>query len=167
MCCSSYETTRRSGVYVPLELVEYKYFDTSPSKEPITDKQKELAKMARSYADERDLAFFVVNFGFSKQDYDKLTDLEKMFIRKEYESKLVNDMTHIRNAVLNAVNNAMRKKNKKFIELFSKKNEKVDREYNIKAVDVITEIERRDGKSWVDRIYQESGLRKPQMKEGD
>ncbi|MBU5594918.1 phenylalanine racemase [Amphibacillus sp. MSJ-3] len=132
----------------------------------MTDKQKELAKIAGSYATERDLAFFVVNFGFNKQDYNELTELEKMFIRKEYESKLVNDMTHIRNAVLNAVNNALRKKNKKFIELFKKKNEKVDLEYNLKAVDVITEIEERDGKSWVDKIYQASGLKKPQREAG-
>lgn len=123
--------------------------------------------MARSYSYERDLAFFVVNFGFSKREYNEFSETEKMFIRKEYESKLVNDMTHMRNAVLNAVNNALRKKNKKFIELFKKKNEKVDKEYNLKAVDVIIEIENRDGKSWVDRIYRESGLKKPQTKEGD
>lgn len=88
-------------------------------------------------------------------------------MRKEYESKLVTDMTHIRNAVLNAVNNALRSKNKKFIELFKKKNEKADKEYNLKAIDVILEIEERNGKGWVDKILKASGFKKPQKKEGE
>lgn len=90
-----------------------------------------------------------------------MTETEKAFIYKAYETKLVNEMTHIRNAVLNAVNNAFRKKNKKFIELFKRKQAKVDKEYNENAIKVITEIEKRDGKSWIDRIYKEAGLNKP------
>lgn len=165
MCCGRYETSRRLGVYVPLELVEYKYFE-STTDAPITDKQKELARLARSYSYEQDLAFFVVNFGMSKQEYSHLTETEKMFIRKEYESKLVNEMTHMRNAVLNAVNNAMRKKGKSFIELFKKKNEKADKEYNEHAIKIIIDMEKKQGKSWVNKIYEANGI-KIQQKEGD
>ncbi|MBM7717205.1 hypothetical protein JOC94_004230 [Bacillus thermophilus] len=93
--------------------------------------------------------------------------MEKAFIYKAYETKLVNEMTHIRNAVLNAVNNAFRKKNKKFIDLYKKKQAKADKEYNHNAIQVIHEIEEKEGKSWVDRIYKESGLKKPERKVGD
>lgn len=76
-------------------------------------------------------------------------------------------MTHLRNAVLNAVSNALRKKNKKFIDLYKKKQAKADKEYNHNAIQVIHEIEEKEGKSWVDRIYRESGLRKPQREAGE
>lgn len=109
----------------------------------------------------------MVNFGYTKRDYNELTELEKRFIHKAYETKLVSEMTHTRNAVLNAVNNALRKKNKKFIDLYKKKQEKADKEFNENAIKVILEIEEKEGKSWIDRIYQESGLKKPQRKEGE
>jgi len=86
-------------------------FDTSQV-EPRTEKQKELAELASSYSRERELAFFVVNFGFTKRDYNELTEVEKAFIYKAYETKLVTEMTYLRNAVLNAINNAFRKKTK-------------------------------------------------------
>lgn len=126
-----------------------------------------MEEQARSYADERDLAFFVVNFGYSKREYNELTELEKMIIRKEYETKTVNDMTHLRNAVLNAISNANRRKNKKFIDLFKKKQAKADIEYNKNAIEVILEVEEKEGKSWVDKIYRQAGQRKPQKKRGD
>ncbi|QBX91075.1 phenylalanine racemase [Phage Altai3] len=120
-----------------------------------------MAELASSYSRERELAFFVVNFGFTKRDYNELTEVEKAFIYKAYETKLVTEMTHLRNAVLNAINNAFRKKNKKFIELFKRKQAKADKEYNENAVKIITEMEKRDGKSWIDRIYKEAGLKRP------
>lgn len=126
-----------------------------------------MEEQARSYADERDLAFFVVNFGYSKREYGELTELEKTFIRKEYETKTVNDMTHLRNAVLNAMNNANRGKNKKFIDLFKRKQAKADIEYNKNAIEVILEVEEKEGKSWVDKVYERAGQRKPQKKRGD
>nr|WP_212921306.1 phenylalanine racemase [Ornithinibacillus bavariensis] len=123
--------------------------------------------MAKSYEKERDFAFFAVNFGYSKRDYNELTELEKRFIYKAYETRLISEMTHLRNAVLNAVNNALRKKNKRFIELYKKKQEKADKEYNENAIKVILEIEERKGKSWVDRVYQATGVKKPQEKVGE
>lgn len=75
-------------------------------------------------------------------------------------------MTHIRNAVFNAYTNANRKKNKKFQELFKPKQAKVDKEFNENAITVILEVEEKEGKSWVDRIYRESGLKKPQREPG-
>ncbi len=90
-----------------------------------------------------------------------------MIIRKEYELKTVNDMTHMRNAVLNAISNAMRGKNKKFVDLFKKKQAKADIEYNKNAIKVILEVEEKEGKSWIDKIYKHAGQRKPQNNRGD
>lgn len=107
------------------------------------------------------MAFFVVNFGYTKEDYSALTETEKTFIRKEFERKTITDTTYLRDAVFNAVINAMRKKGAKFQELFKKKQAKADVEFNEQAVDIVIEVEARDGKSWVDEIYHANGLRTP------
>lgn len=76
-------------------------------------------------------------------------------------------MTHLRNAVLNAISNANRKKNKRFIDLFKKKQAKADVEYNKNAMEIVLELEEKEGKSWVDKVYQRAGQRKPQKNRGD
>jgi len=119
-----------------------------------------------SYAQARDFAFFVANFSYSKKDYDALTELEKMFIRKAYESKIVNESTFIRNAHLNALANSKRKKSAKFIELFKKRRKKVDKEYNKNAESTILKVEEKEGKSWVDKIYASVGRKRP-VKKGE
>jgi hypothetical protein len=89
-----------------------------------------------------------------------LTEKEKMFIRKEHENKFMKDTTWTRNAVLNAEANINRKKNKRFIELFPKKN-LADKEYNENAVTNILEMEEKNGKGWVDLVYKANGMKKP------
>lgn len=115
---------------------------------------------AESYRDVQDFAFFHVNFGTEREEYLKLTELEKAFIRKEYEMKVVSENTHRRNAFLNAYNNANRKKNKNFEELYKKKQEKADIEYNQNAMQTVEEIEKRDGKAWVDKLYRAIGMKR-------
>lgn len=107
-----------------------------------------------------DLAFFVVQIGMSRAEFDMLTEKEKMFIKKERENRFISDTTWTRNAVLNAEANVNRKKNKKFIELFPKKY-KADKEYNEIAVQTILEMEERNGKSWVDLVYKTNGMKTP------
>lgn len=130
------------------------------------ERNHEKEKLARSFTYEQGLAFFVVNFNYSKEEYDALTDREKLFIYKAYETKIVSETTHMRNAVMNAVANAMRKKGKKPYELFTKKQEKVDVEFTENALEVIQDIESTEGKSWVDLIYVKNGMRKPTQKGG-
>lgn len=121
---------------------------------------------AESYRRERDFAFFHVNFGTEKEEFLKFTELEKAFIRKEYEMKVVSDNTHQRNAFYNAYANANRKKNKPFVELYKKKQEKADKEYNENAIAVVIEMEKEKGKTWVDKLYRTNGMKKPQRKRG-
>ncbi|MEK3887449.1 phenylalanine racemase [Bacillus sp. FSL K6-3431] len=121
---------------------------------------------AKDYASARDFAFFVVNFGYSKRDYGELTELEKAFIYKAYETKLINDTTYARDAQYNALINANRKKNKKFIEMFKPKQKKADVEYNKDAVSTIIDVEKKEGKSWVDKLYAGIGRKRPAKKGG-
>lgn len=116
------------------------------------------AELAKDFSYERDLAFFIVQIGMSHKEFNTLTEKEKLFIRKEHENKFLHDMTWFRNAVLNAEGNANRKKGKKFIDLFPKKAPKADKEYNEDAVQTILEIEIKNGKSWVEKVYRANGV---------
>lgn len=131
---------------VPERLVEFEYLGS----DEIDEKYDELAK---DYLNEIDFAFFVVNFGYTKSDYNQLTPTEKLFIYKAYENKVVGDTTLIRNAVLNATVNANRKKNKKFIELFKKRNKKVDKDFIQNNISVIKEVEEKEGRDWINKLY--------------
>ena len=90
-----------------------------------------------------------------------MTETEKMFIRKAHEQKFMRDTTWTRNAVLNAEANVNRGKNKKFIDLFPKQQARADKDYNENAIAVIEEMEREQGKSWVDKVFQANGMKKP------
>ena len=90
-----------------------------------------------------------------------MTETEKMFIRKAHEQKFISDTTWKRNAVLNAEANVNRGKNKKFIDLFPKQQARADKDYNENAIAVIEEMEREQGKSWVDKVFQANGMKKP------
>ncbi|WP_187119060.1 phenylalanine racemase [Bacillus marasmi] len=124
-----------------------------------------MAELARDFSYEKDLAFFVVHFHMSPSEFNLLTEKEKMFIRKEHENKFIHDTTWMRNAMLNAEANANRKKGRKFMELFPKKQSKADKEYNENAVKTILEMEEKNGKGWVDMVYKANGMKKPIPKE--
>lgn len=88
-----------------------------------------------------------------------------MFIRKAWEEKQVRDNTFLRNAVLNAVSNALRKKSAKFVELWKKTQQPADKELVQSHLDIIQETETNEGKSWVDVIYSRNNLARPVGKE--
>lgn len=90
-----------------------------------------------------------------------MTELERAFIRKEYEDHVVFTNNQFRDAFYNAYVNANRKKNSKFQELYKKRQEKADIEFNQNAIETIEKMEERDGKSWVEKVYRASGMRKP------
>lgn len=121
---------------------------------------------AKTYEDIRDFAFFFVNFECSKKEYEELTELEKLFIRKAYETKLINDTIYQRDAHYNALINANRKKSKKFIDLFKPRPKKADKEFNQNAMQSIVETEQKEGKSWVDKLYAGIGRKRPKKKGG-
>lgn len=107
-----------------------------------------------------DFAFFAVNFHYSKDDYEALTPTEKAFILKAWEDKIVSESTVFRDAVLNAVSNAFRKKGKKFKKFWKRKQEKADLDVVKGNYKIIMEIEEKEGKGWIDKVLQANGLRR-------
>lgn len=142
---------------IPSRLIEFEYLGGS------TD-NSEYENLARGYQHEIDLAFFVTNFNYSKEDYYQLTPRERAFILKAWESKLVTDTTHLRNAVLNAISNAFKKKGSRFVDLWKKKSKPVDMEIVTENIRIVNKLE--EDKSWVDKIYQANGMKRPQRQEG-
>ena len=120
--------------------------------------------MAKDYQKEIDFAFFVVNFHYSKRDYEELTYRERAFIYKAWEDKLVSDTSYIANAVNNAINNAFRKKGKKVQPLWKKKTKRLDKETAKENLRLVEVIEERDGRDWVAEIYKANGLLKKREK---
>lgn len=64
----------------------------------------------------------------------------------------------MRNAVLNAVSNALRKKNARFRELWKKVARPIDKEQAEENVKVVQEIEEKEGKGWIDKILRANGF---------
>lgn len=111
-----------------------------------------------------DFAFFAVNLHYSRADYNALTPTEKAFIYKAWEDKTVSDSTLIRDAVLNAVSNAFRKKHSPFKKLWKKLQQKADTEKAKDDIKIALEIEEKEGKGWVDRIYKAAGLKRKEVR---
>lgn len=139
--------------FLPSRLVDFEYFEQDTPDEGYN-------KEAKDYETEIDFAFFVVNFGYTKADYEALTPREKIFIYKAWENKIVSDSSYMRNAFLNGYLNARRKRGKKFVDLWKKKQKRLNKEVAKENLTVIMGIEDQEGKSWVDFIYQKNGLKK-------
>lgn len=122
-------------------------------------------KLAEPYRRDIDFAFFAVNFGYSKKDYEELTPREVFFIRKAWEDKLVTDSYMTYNAVFTATYNVTRKKNKKALKLWKKsKVQKADIETARDNLQIVHEVEGKEGKGWIDRILEANGMKRKKVK---
>lgn len=119
--------------------------------------------LSAPYRQEMEFAFFAVNFGYSKRDYADLTAWDKAFIYKAYETKVVSETSLIRDAVLNAVVNALRKKGKRFVKLWKKRQRRADKNISRNNLRTILDIEQKET-GWIDRIYQENGWKPPERR---
>lgn len=142
--------------FLPSRLVEFEYFGDNSGE--VDESYNDLAK---GYERDIDFAFFFVNFNTSKRDFMELTKREKIFIRKAWEEKEVRESTFLRNAVMNAVANAMRDKKTPFRDLWKKKQKPVDFGEVKIDLDVIEESNKKDGFDWVAEIYKANGFNKP------
>lgn len=104
----------------------------------------------------------MVNFGYTKADYEALTPAEKLFIRKAYEDKTVGDSTLFQKAVEVAVGNVMRKKGKRPVQLWEKQQRPADKAVVQKQIEIVNEVEEKNGKNWVQAIYQAAGIKMPE-----
>lgn len=138
--------------FLPRRLIEYEYF--SGESDP------DYEKISKPYRKEIDFAFFAVNFGYSKADYEELTPKEKAFIYKAWEEKIVSDSYHIYNAVFTATYNVNRGKNKKALKLWRKaKTRKADMEIIQNNLKIIREVEQKEGTAWIEKIYRVNGMK--------
>ena len=138
--------------FLPRRLIEYEYFSGEPD--------PDYEKIAKPYQKEIDFAFFGVNFGYSKTDYEELTPKEKAFIYKAWEEKIVSDSYHVYNAVFTATYNVNRGKNKKALKLWRKaKVRKADMEIIQDNLKIIREVEQKEGTAWIEKIYRANGMK--------
>lgn len=137
--------------FIPVRLVEFAYF--GGSEEP-SDPERERYRQAA------DFAFFAVQFGYTKADYDALTGTEKAFILKAYEDKVVSDSTMLASAVLNAVSNAFRKKGKRFQKLWKKKPKRTNKEQQQTTISGVLAADAKQGTAWIDAIYAANGRKR-------
>lgn len=133
--------------FLPNELIEFEYLGGEESD----------TKIAESYRNDLDFAFFVVNFHYTKKDYDDLTPTQIAFIKKAWETKIVSDSQLVNAAVINAIVNANRKKGKRFKPLWQKKPKKVDKDEMRGRLEAVKRHDEKVGKGWVEKIYQANG----------
>jgi len=133
--------------FIPESLIKLEYFRRDEQDDDTDNDNAEL------YADERDFAFFCTHFNYSRADYNALTPVEKALILKAYENKVVQETTFIRNAVLNAFVNVMRKRGKRFIELWEKAGEKIDKEAIENNIAIVKHAGDNSNVNWVEKIY--------------
>ena len=70
------------------------------------------------------------------------------------------------NAAFTAAYNVNRKKNKRALKLWRKaRTRKADMEVIHDNLAVIREVEVKEGKGWIDVIYQKNGLKKPERRQ--
>ncbi len=144
--------------FLPSRLVDFEYFGGG---EPDDEYEKE----AKNYRNDIDFAFFVANFGYSKSEYNELTPRERAFIYKAWENKVISDTTNIYNAVYTATYNVNRPKRKKALKLFKKRStHKVNEEVVRDNLNVVKQVEKEEGISWIDLIYKKNGLNKPKKR---
>lgn len=118
--------------------------------------------MAEPYLKDIDFAFFAVRFGYSKSDYEELTNREKAFLYKAYEDKVISDGYNMYNAMFTAAYNANRPKRKKALKLWRKaKTQKADMETVKNNMAIAREVEEKEGRGWVGLVYRKNGLKPP------
>ena len=126
--------------FLPRRLIDWTYFDagnTEPDEE------------AKPY------------FGFSKRDYNEMTRREIAFLLKAYETRTVEMTQYLYNAVYTAVYNAMRGKNKRALKLWHKrKTQKADMETIQENINIVMDVESKEGKGWVDIVLAANGIKK-------
>lgn len=100
--------------------------------------------------------------GYSKSQYEELTPREKAFIYKAWENKIVADTYNTYNAAFTATYNVNRPKRKKALKLWRKaRTQKADMEAVNENLKIVREVELKEGRGWVDLIYEKNGLKPP------
>lgn len=123
--------------------------------------------MAEPYRKDMNFAFFAVNFGYSKAEYEALTWKEKAFIYKAWEDKIVRDSYNMYNAMFTAAYNVNRPKRRRALKLWRKASvRKANMDVVRETMSIIHEVEAKEGKSWIEAVYAANGMQVPGREEG-
>lgn len=87
--------------------------------------------------------------------------MDRLFIRKAHEDKVVSESQMLSTAVTNAIGNAWRKKNKDPQPLWKKKQKKLDKDVAEDTLENVLAVEEKEGKGWLDILYSKNGMRRP------
>lgn len=143
--------------FLPSRLIDFEYFGDDPD----PDYERE----AKPYQKDIDFAFFAANFGYSKTDYESLTMREKLFIYKAWENRQAAMLADMYNAVFAAVYNVNRGKNRPALKPLKKRAAvKADRQIITKNMNIIKQVETREGHGWIKAIYEANGLTPPERR---
>lgn len=111
------------------------------------------------YREDLDFAFFVVNFGYSRADYDALTRRQKAFIYKAWENRLISENTLLYNAMFAATYNVNRPKRKPPLKLWKKSGMRTaDPEVVQENMQIVREVEQKEGNAWIQKIHAAAGI---------
>lgn len=102
----------------------------------------------------------MVNFGYTKADYDVLTERERLFIMKAYENKVVGDSELLRQAVEVAMINIeqSKKKGKRRPQpLWRKLQKPLDKDVATVHLTLVKQLEKKSGDKWLELIYRANG----------
>lgn len=100
----------------------------------------------------------MVNFGYTKDDFDQLTLREKAFIYKAWENKEVRDSILVNKAIINAmVNTVCRKKHGRYHRMWTKPPRREESEEMRAKLVKLVEASKTESKTWVERIYAANG----------
>ena len=106
------------------DLTEFEYFEPAPD-------DPEYDAKAALFEEELDFAWFAAKFGWSKSDYNQITPVERLFIKKQCETETVERQTILQSTFELAIANVMRKKGKKYKKLFKRIKKKIKDEQPI------------------------------------
>lgn len=143
--------------FLPSRLIEFEYFDG--------ESDEDYEKEAKPYQSDIDFAFFAANFGYSKTDYEMLTQKEKIFIYKAWENRQAAMVMNIYNAVFTAFYNVNRRKNKPALKPLKKKSRhRTDIKTVKNNIKIVKQAEKEEGNEWIRTIYRANGLKPPERR---
>lgn len=136
--------------FLPRRLIDLEYLG---SDEPRSEYETKL------YQDNKidiEFAWFAVNLGYSKDDFEQLTQREIAFIKKAWENKVVLDTSMQFKAMMTSFANVYRKKGKGVKKLWEKSKGTMLAHEEVEAkkqeLEIAKQIAKKDGNDWVKKI---------------
>ena len=136
--------------FLPRRLIEFEYLegDEQPSEYE--------SKLRKEYRVDIEFAWFAVNLGYDREQFDMLTQREIAFIKKEWENKVVFDTTMMFKAIMTGFANAYKKKGGRPKKIWEKLKGKQLAQEEVatrkKELEIAKQIAKKSGTDWIKKI---------------